>query len=245
MSKWTTLATWDDVPHLTKEAKAELLLSIPPEQRDARARGIPSLGSGLIYPVDETSIRIKDIANIPPHWKRVYAFDTGWNWNAAVWGAWDTDTDTVYIYSVYKRDKAEPAINASAIISRGAWIPGVADAADVNRIDGRQYIQIYKDLGLDIELPDKSVEAGIQAVWSRLSTGRLRVFESCVEWFDEYRIYMRDSVGKIVKGPEHRVDVMDCTRYLVHSGLRRAKVPAETKQKLYNFNAAGPLSWMG
>ena len=34
-------ATWDDAPHLTKEQKDELWASIPPYQRDARAKGVP------------------------------------------------------------------------------------------------------------------------------------------------------------------------------------------------------------
>ena len=41
--------TWDDVPHLTKEAKDELWRSLPPFQRDARSKGVPQLGSGVIY----------------------------------------------------------------------------------------------------------------------------------------------------------------------------------------------------
>ncbi|WP_428659368.1 hypothetical protein [Reyranella sp.] len=41
MSKFVVGATRDDVPHLTPEQKAELRGSIPPCQRDARARGIP------------------------------------------------------------------------------------------------------------------------------------------------------------------------------------------------------------
>ena len=44
--KYVIMASWDDVPHLTAQAKAELLASIPPYQRDARSRGIPQLGAG-------------------------------------------------------------------------------------------------------------------------------------------------------------------------------------------------------
>jgi phage terminase large subunit-like protein len=44
--KFVVQATWDDVPHLSAEAKAELLASIPPYQREARSKGVPQLGSG-------------------------------------------------------------------------------------------------------------------------------------------------------------------------------------------------------
>ena len=52
-------ATWDDVPHLTAEAKAELFASIPAYQRDARTKGIPQLGSGAIYQIADSDILVK------------------------------------------------------------------------------------------------------------------------------------------------------------------------------------------
>lgn len=51
--KYVVNATWDDVPHLSDEAKGALKAGIPPYQLDARARGIPALGAGVIYPVPE------------------------------------------------------------------------------------------------------------------------------------------------------------------------------------------------
>ena len=52
-----------------------------------------------------------------------------------------------------------------------------------------------------------------------LSTNRLKVFASLVNWFSEFRLYRRDENGKIVKDKDH---LMDNTRYLVMSGLDRA-----------------------
>ena len=141
---------------------------IPIHQRDARTKGIPALGSGAIYPVPESDIRVPDFA-IPKHWPRGFALDTGWDWTAAVWGVLDREAQVFYVYSVYKRGQAEPAVHAAAIRSRGAWIPGVGDAAAINNNDGRQFIDIYRRLGLKLELADKAVEAGIQEVWELLS----------------------------------------------------------------------------
>jgi hypothetical protein len=225
MSKYTVIATWDDAPHLSEVVKARLMASIPPHQRAARTEGVPFMGAGMVYPVDPEDILIADF-QLPMSFKRAYGFDTGWNWNGAVWGALDPETDTVYIYKTYKRGQAEPAINATAIMGQGRWIPGVADAADINRLDGKQYLEIYRKLGLDIELPDKAVESGIQNVWSRLTTGRLRVFASCADWFDEFRVYSRNEKGIITtQGKGNRRDLMDATRFLIMSGLRRAKLP--------------------
>lgn len=47
----------------------ELWDSIPPYQRKARTKGIPVLGAGLIYPVDEEDIKVRDFP-IPDHWLR-------------------------------------------------------------------------------------------------------------------------------------------------------------------------------
>ena len=52
-----------------------------------------------------------------------------------------------------------------------------------------------------------------------LSTNKLKVFGSLVNWFAEFRLYRRDENGKIVKDNDH---LMDDTRYLVMSGLDRA-----------------------
>ena len=58
-------------------------------------------------------------------------------------------------------------------------------------------------------------------VWQRLSSGRLKVFDSLRNWLGEFRIYRRDEKGKVVKKNDH---LMDATRYLCLSGLKIAEV---------------------
>lgn len=221
-TKFVIMASWDDVPHLTAETKAQLIASIPPFQRDARSKGIPQLGAGAIYPVPESDFVVADF-EIPSHWPRCFGMDVGWNRTAVPWGAWDRDTDTVYLYSEHYRGQAEPSIQAEGIKARGKWIPGVIDPAARGRSqsDGLQLMQQYKDLGLDLEVSANGVESGIYEVWQRLSTGRLKVFKSMANWLMEFRLYRRDEKGHIVKVNDH---LMDSTRYLVKSGLARAKV---------------------
>ena len=220
MSRYVVMATWDDAPHLTEAQKKELWESIPPYQRDARSKGIPQLGSGAIYPVPESEIVVDDF-ELPVYWPRVYALDVGWNRTAALWGAWDRESDYVYLYSEHYRGQAEPPIHAAAIRARGSWIPGVIDPAARGRgqKDGEQLFQDYRDLGLDLSMANNAVEAGIYQVWTRLSTGRLKVFKSCINWLAEFRLYRRDEKGKIVKEFDH---LMDDTRYLIVSGIERA-----------------------
>ena len=219
-SKILIMATWDDAPHLTKEQKSKLYDALPPYQREARSKGIPQLGSGAIFPILESNITVSDFA-IPDHWLRCYALDVGWKKTACLWGATDPTSQITYLYSEYYQGQAEPIIHAEGVKARGIWIPGVIDSAAHGRSqeDGKQLFNLYIDCGLDISNANKSVEAGLYKVWQMLSTNKLKVFASLVNWLSEFRLYRRDEHGKIVKENDH---LMDDTRYLIMSGLDRA-----------------------
>lgn len=226
-TRFVVMAGWDDVPHLTEEMKAEESAGIPPNEADARKKGIPSLGQGAIYPVPESEI-LCDPFVIPDWMPQLYSLDVGWKRTAALWGAWDRDSDVIYLYSEHYRGQAEPAIHAQAIRARGLWIPGVIDPAARGRsqVDGRKLITIYRDeLGLQLIEANNALEAGIVAVWQRLSTGRLKVFRTLQNWLKEYRFYQRDERGHIKDGQADHL--MDDTRYLVN-GIAHAIIrPAE------------------
>lgn len=228
-SKFLIMATWDDAPHITDAQKTKLYNSLPPHQREARSKGIPQLGSGAIYPIIETDI-ICDPFEIPVYYPRAYAMDVGWNKTAALWGAIDPETKTIYIYSEYYRGQAEPVIHTTGINSRGSWIPGVIDPASNGRgqKDGTQLYKDYRKLGLNIKKSDNKVESGIQQVWLGFSTGKIKVFKTCINTIAEYRLYRRDENGKVVKENDH---LMDCLRYLILSGLKRAKVKPASEMK--------------
>lgn len=216
-SKYLVTAGWDDVPHLTDKAKAELLASTPPFLRDARSKGTPSLGAGAIYPVPESEILV-DPFPIPAFWPRCYGFDVGWKRTAALWLAHDKGTDTVYIYTEHYRGQAEPSIHVAAIKARGDWVPGAIDPAARGRNpkDGDALLRVYTEAGLRLTPALNEVEAGLYAVWERLSTQRLKVFRTCQNFMAEYRGYHRDEDGKIVKEDDH---LMDALRYAIMTGL--------------------------
>ena len=241
-------ATWDDVPHLDESAKQQMLAGIPPYQRDARSKGTPYLGAGLIYQVSEDNISVEDFA-IPDHWPRAYAMDVGWKVTAALWGALDPATGVIYLYSEYYREQAEPVIHADGIRSRGEWIKGLIDSSSgqSTQIDGRALIDMYAQLGLNVSYPDKSIEVGLYRTWGGLSTGKLKIFKSLRKFFGEYRVYRRNDKGKIVKANDH---LMDCMRYFVMSGadvLGKKPVAGrgnDDDELLYRRNSGGDASWM-
>ncbi len=244
-STFVVTATWDDCPHLSEEAKKELWNSIPAFQRDARSKGIPSLGSGSIFPVPESDIVVPDF-EIPPHWPRSYGMDIGWNKTGVVWGAMNRETDCLYLYSEYYRGAAEPSVHAQAIQSRGTWLDGAIDPAARGRgqKDGLQMLQIYRDLGLSVNPAINAVESGLFECWQRLSSGRLKVFASLPNWLNEFRLYRRDEKGAVVKANDH---LMDAMRYLIMSGLDLAKTKPTNEQKEVRYVLGGgdTKSWMG
>lgn len=241
-SKYVVLAGWDDVPHLTEEAKREMLAAMPPHQRDARSRGLPILGAGAIYPVPEADFIIDDFP-IPPHWPRAYALDVGWSATAAIWGAYDRESDRWVLYHEYKVGQQEPALHARALQAPGSWIAGVIDPASQgsSQADGQTLMDQYRALGLTLSPADHAVEAGIFNTWDRLSAGRLQVFRSLTQLRAEMRTYQRDLRGKVVKVNDHLCDAM---RYLVMSGLDVAKVHVSARTVRAPRMQGGPGSWM-
>lgn len=218
---------WGDVPHLTDEMVGEMTKGMMPHLREARMNGTPTLGSGAIYPVPEEDITFDpQEIRIADELPRGMALDVGWKKNAGIWGAYDSESDIIYLYDEYYRGYAEPAVHSAAIRSRGKWIPTIIDSAahGSSQVDGRKLFELYTQEGLTCINADKGVDAGLLAVYQRLSTGRLKVSRNLVNWLKEFRIYRRDDKGKIVKENDH---LMDATRYLVMGLANFRQMPVE------------------
>lgn len=244
LTRAVIMATWDDAPHLTAQMKAEMLATYPPYQRDARSKGIPQLGAGAIYPVPESDLLVAPF-KLPDAWPRGYGMDVGWNCTAAIWGAMDRQNDTLYLYREYARSQAEPSIHVHGIKAAGDWIPGFIDPAARGRsqVDGTQLLADYRALGLKLQLGDNGVESGLYSVWNRMSTGRLKVFNSLSGWLQEFRLYRRDDRGRVVKDNDHRMDAM---RYLESRIASFATVPIEAKPRVeYRHPGQQSQGWMG
>lgn len=238
--KYVINVEWSDsIPHLPKDKQKELLESYAPHERDARAKGIPQLGSGAIYPILEEDICV-DSFEIPFNWKRVMGMDVSPNRTAILWGAISPADGALYIYSEYYANKLEhPAMIKDAMESRGSWIPGCIDPASDKLIapgDGRTFYQYFQHAGIELVMPKKAnigVEAGLYKARTMLESGLIKVFKNLNKFREEYRLYRRDEQGKIVKKND---DLMDAMRYMVMVGLEIAETEEEATDNEYGDN---------
>ncbi|HEX3499921.1 MAG TPA: terminase family protein [Stellaceae bacterium] len=69
-----TTMTIDDALHYSDEERARIIAAYPAHEREARANGIPTLGSGRIFPIEEAAIAIEPFA-IPRHWPLLGGID--------------------------------------------------------------------------------------------------------------------------------------------------------------------------
>jgi phage terminase large subunit-like protein len=210
--------TVHDVEHYSPEQRDAIIASYPEHERDARTKGIPSMGSGRVFPLADEAVAIAPFA-VPPHWPRIVGLDFGIDHpTAAVWMAWDRDTDTLYVTDIYRVKDTSIVQHAAAIRTRGEWIP-VAwphDGLQRDKGSGQQLAAQYKAQGLSM-LKDRAtfddgsngLEAGVAEMLQRMQTRRLRVFSHLSEWFEEFRLYHRKD-GLIVAKVD---DLMAATRY--------------------------------
>lgn len=238
-------ADWDNnAPHLTAQARTDLWNSIPEYQRDARTKGIPQLGAGVIYPIADDDI-LCDAFPIPSHWLRGYSLDVGWKRTAGIWRAKDPDTGKSYLYDEHYGAEETPEVHAAAIRRRGVWINGKIDPAARGRKqdDGLALMALYdKAIYTDgdddaptrlpnageLTIADNAVETGIYDMLMAFRGGMLKVMrQRCPNFMAEKRLYRRDERGRIVKNFDH---AMDAGRYNLKSGDDwLLSLPAPTK----------------
>jgi phage terminase large subunit-like protein len=244
--RFVIFISWDDIPHLDAKEKEDRARKIPAFQREARTKGIPQLGAGAIYPVEESEILIRPF-DIPKHWLRGYGMDVGWNVTAAIFAAYDQETSTMYLTSEYYKGECEPSIHAAEIRQRGAGFPGFIDPAARGRsqVDGEQLLNNYRNLGLNLTLAENAVESGIFNIWDAMVNGKFKVFTHLESWKAERRLYRRDTKGKVVKEKDH---LMDASRYLYSRRANmRQLIGSQTttpKRPDWQRTTNSPNAWM-
>ena len=200
MSRSVTRMTIEDAEHYTPEERQAIIDSYPAHEREARVKGIPSMGSGRVFQVAEEAITIDPI-KIPEEWAQIVGIDFGWDHpTAACRLAHDRDNDCIYVCGEYAQREATPIIHAASIKPWGDWIP-VAwphDGLQHDKQSGVALKDSYVAQGLNM-LSEKAtyegggygVEAGIMDMQDRMLTGRWKVFNTCTGWLNEFRLYHR------------------------------------------------------
>lgn len=256
MPKLVTQGTiYDCVPHIYSQEQAdEIVAGYPAHERDARAKGIPMLGSGRVFPVAEEVLKEPAIG-IPEHWPQGVGLDIGWDHpTAAVRGAWDRDNDCLHIIACYREREARIPIAASAVKSWGVWLPVFwpHDGHEKDRMSGKAIAQQYREEGLAMHHTHSThfvegkegtggygLEAGVADMLTRMETGRLKVFDQLAEWFEEFRLYHRVD-GLIVK---ERDDLMSATRMLVMMTRHMVTQPKVSIDPLKGIGRPGGAGW--
>jgi len=196
-------ATWDDAPHLDKEARERILSSYPEHEREARTKGVPMMGEGRVFTTPEDDIKI-DPFEIPGHFARIKGIDFGIDHPQAVVDiAWDRDLDIIYITRAWKKKDCDSEDHAQKITHDTPWIPvsWPHDGSNREKSSGKKLKDAYqkhgvKLLALSARYDNKKggsqpVEPIVLEFNERCRSGGIKVFSTCTQFFDEYRNYHR------------------------------------------------------
>lgn len=210
-------ATWDDALHLTEDTKEQLLASFPEWQRDMRTKGLPLLGSGLIFDVKIPMCRRFER---PKHFLVINGMDFGWDHPQAHCQLWiDNDKDIIYIANTYRAQKQQPYEVWHRVKSWAAEYPTAwpHDGLQTEKGSGKTQKAYYEEAGWNMlsthaawQDGSNSVEQGLMEMYDRFKTGKLIVMEGNGELLDELMQYHRDETGKIVKVAD---DLISAVRY--------------------------------
>lgn len=215
-----TTMTIEDALHIAPEERAKIIAAFLPHEREARARGVPTLGSGRIFMAPEEAILEAPIEYIPEHWTKLWGIDFGIGHPfAAALLLWDRDNDVIHIHHTYRVADALPIQHAAALKAIGAAVPVAWPRDGTNRqADGKPLADHYKRHGLVMlsdhaTWPDGSVstEAGILEMDEREKSGRLKIAAQLSDLLEERRFYHRKD-GQIVKLKD---DLMSAVRIAI------------------------------
>ncbi len=221
------LAGWDDAQHLDEEQKKNMLANMLPAEIEARTKGMPSIGSGMVYPVLEELITCESF-ELPEHYARIIGMDFGWtDPTALTFGALDRDTGILYIHFEYSMSGKTPDSHLNDLRTMRAadslwWTTVMGDPAGQasSQKDGESLFNLYRKKGLNLVKADNTRSAGILTCLQMMLDGRLKIFKGrCPKLLNEIRTYAYNSKGDIIDGNDHLLDAM---RYMI-TGLKYAK----------------------
>lgn len=192
--------TIEDAQHIAPEMRAKIVAGYSKHERDARARGVPMLGSGAIFTEPEENITEMAIREVPHWWAKLWGIDFGIGHPfAAVLLAWDRDKDIVHVLHTVRMADATPLQHAAAMKAVGADVPVAWPQDGVAREKSGQIVSsLYKKQGLRMLAEHAtfieggySTEAAVKDLELREQTGRFKVAAHLSDYFEERRFYHR------------------------------------------------------
>jgi phage terminase large subunit-like protein len=222
--------TWEDVPHLTEDAKKSLTAGMSEEMKLARTKGVATIGTGKIIQFDESDYTCPDFA-VPRHWPEIGGLDIGLTHPlAAVRLRHDEESDIVYVTAEYRAAGKTPVEHSSHLRPWGCRFSLSKDAFNRNLQTGLTTAEIFTREGLDVFMCDMSkgsLDASIHEMRARIGSGRFFIFQSCQMLLGELRTWRANDKGIIVKLDD---DLIAATRYALMK-LDKAEVPSKRGNK--------------
>lgn len=220
-------ATWDDAPHLKEEDKERLRTTYKHHKVETRTLGVPMMGEGRAFDVDESAIRC-DPFEVPDWWRVICGIDFGIGDHpfAAAWLAIDDRTDTFYVVDGFRMEGRTAIHHCEAINGRGNWFPVAwphdgLSPKDIGQERSIPLYMMYLQRGLNMcpvsarytadDGPGggQPAEQFVFEATELMQSGRFKVFSHLTEWFEEFRSLHRKD-GKIVALQD---DLLKATSY--------------------------------
>lgn len=141
-------------------------------------RGLWVAAEGVIYEEWDPATHLIDPFEIPPHWRRWWAVDFGFS-NPFVLQLWaEDDGGRLYLFrEVYHTRRLVE--DHCRTVQRAGWLRGRPTAIICDH-DAEGRATFEKHLGVSTIPAQKAVTEGIQAVQSRLKSGRLMIFRDAL-----------------------------------------------------------------
>lgn len=239
MTRAVTRMQLEDSLHYTEQARAEKIAQYPKHIRRARVSGLPAIGEGAVFPVDDEDIMCAPF-EIPLYWMELGGLDFGWDHpTAAIRLVFDRESETFYVTHEYRERQRTPMQHVEALKPWNVPFAWGLEGLQTKLSDNPEQTQkIFRKHGLKMldshatfDLGGVGVEAGVQQILDLMMIGRFKVFSTCRQWFEEKNSYHRaknndDKVAQIKKVHD---DLMDATRYAFM--MRRNAVPVSWRKQ--------------
>lgn len=241
MGRSVTRMTIFDALHYDEGSRDRLIASYPRHVRRARAMGLPAIGEGAVYPIEDEFISVPAF-EIPPHWMEIGGLDFGWDHPTA--GArlvFDRESETCFVTDIYRKRQETPLHHAEKLKGWGTHLPfawGLEGQQTKLSDNPEKQWKIFRKHGLKMltthaTFDDGGVglEQGVQMILEEMQTGKFKVFEHLTDFFEEKNSYHRhknddDKVAQIK--PVHD-DILDAVRYA--RMMLRFAVPVSWRKK--------------